>query len=212
MSALRGTRAGRSHAASLALPVIHAGDRLIVEEHTAVAEAGWRLWRWDSAAVGRPLRVRLEIGGKVLRAVALGPGRAAFWPERRLAMRACVTGRRLPLVAGCCSLCVARMPAHAGQEAQAAAAGSQATPPEEALHAYVERVRAQQAAEVRTPGSIWSPEGRLVRLGTDAKAVRLARCGLDRGHGEPGRLDRRPGEELPSLECQLGSDLAVRQA
>jgi flagellar L-ring protein precursor FlgH len=37
----------------------------------------------------------------------------------------------------------------------------------------VERVRAQQAAEIRTPGSIWSPEGRLVRLGTDAKAVRL---------------------------------------
>ena len=47
------------------------------------------------------------------------------------------------------------------------------TPPEEALHAYVERVRAQQAAEVKTAGSIWSPEGRLVRLGTDAKAVRL---------------------------------------
>jgi flagellar L-ring protein precursor FlgH len=47
------------------------------------------------------------------------------------------------------------------------------TPPEEALHAYVEHVRAQQAAEVKTPGSIWSPEGRLVRLGTDAKAVRL---------------------------------------
>ena len=46
-------------------------------------------------------------------------------------------------------------------------------PPEVALKAYVERVRAQQAAEVRTPGSIWSPEGRLVRLGTDAKAVRL---------------------------------------
>jgi len=47
------------------------------------------------------------------------------------------------------------------------------TPPETALHAYIERVRAQQAAEVRTPGSIWSAEGRLVRLGTDAKAVRL---------------------------------------
>jgi flagellar L-ring protein precursor FlgH len=42
------------------------------------------------------------------------------------------------------------------------------TPPEEALHAYVERVRAQQAAEVKTAGSIWSAEGRL-----DAKAVRL---------------------------------------
>jgi flagellar L-ring protein precursor FlgH len=47
------------------------------------------------------------------------------------------------------------------------------TPPETALRAYIERVRAQQAAEVRTPGSIWSSEGRLVRLGTDAKAFRL---------------------------------------
>jgi len=47
------------------------------------------------------------------------------------------------------------------------------TPPEEALHAYIERVRAQQAAEVKTIGSIWTPEGRLVRLGTDAKAARL---------------------------------------
>jgi len=47
------------------------------------------------------------------------------------------------------------------------------TPPETALQSYVQRVRAQQAAEVRTPGSIWSPEGRLVRLGTDAKAARL---------------------------------------
>jgi flagellar L-ring protein precursor FlgH len=52
-------------------------------------------------------------------------------------------------------------------------APAKASPPETALKAYVDRVRAQQAAEVRTPGSIWSPEGRLVRLGTDAKAVRL---------------------------------------
>ena len=47
------------------------------------------------------------------------------------------------------------------------------SPPEASLRAYIDRVRAQQAAEVRTPGSIWSPEGRLVRLGTDAKAARL---------------------------------------
>ena len=47
------------------------------------------------------------------------------------------------------------------------------TPPETALRAYIDRVRAQQAAEVKTAGSIWSPEGRLVRLGTDAKAARL---------------------------------------
>jgi flagellar L-ring protein FlgH len=47
------------------------------------------------------------------------------------------------------------------------------TPPEVALHSYIDRVRAQHAAEVSTAGSIWSPEGRLVRLGTDAKAVRV---------------------------------------
>jgi len=45
--------------------------------------------------------------------------------------------------------------------------------PEAALHTYIERVRAQQAAEVLSPGSIWSPNGRLVRLGTDAKASKL---------------------------------------
>jgi flagellar L-ring protein FlgH len=47
------------------------------------------------------------------------------------------------------------------------------TPPEIALRAYIERVREQHAAEVGTPGSVWSPEGRLVRLGTDAKAARI---------------------------------------
>jgi flagellar L-ring protein precursor FlgH len=47
------------------------------------------------------------------------------------------------------------------------------TPPELALRAYIDRVRAQHAAEVGTAGSIWSPEGRLVRLGTDAKAARI---------------------------------------
>jgi flagellar L-ring protein precursor FlgH len=62
--------------------------------------------------------------------------------------------------------------AHAGWK-KAKPADAVRTPPEAALHSYVERVRAQQAAEVRTPGSIWSPDGRLVRLGTDAKAMRL---------------------------------------
>lgn len=47
------------------------------------------------------------------------------------------------------------------------------TPPELALRSYIDRVRAQHAAEVSTAGSIWSPEGRLVRLGTDAKAARI---------------------------------------
>ena len=47
------------------------------------------------------------------------------------------------------------------------------TPPELALRAYIDRVHAQHAAEVMTAGSIWVPEGRLVRLGTDAKATRV---------------------------------------
>lgn len=47
------------------------------------------------------------------------------------------------------------------------------TPPELALRAYMDRVRAQHALEIETPGSIWSSEGRLVRLGTDAKAMRV---------------------------------------
>jgi flagellar L-ring protein precursor FlgH len=60
-----------------------------------------------------------------------------------------------------------------GKQQKAAPAATKATPPVAALHAYIEKVRAQNAAEVRTPGSIWSPEGRLVRLGTDAKAAKL---------------------------------------
>jgi flagellar L-ring protein FlgH len=47
------------------------------------------------------------------------------------------------------------------------------TPPETALRAYVARVRVEQAAQVLTTGSIWSPAGQLVRLGTDVKAFRL---------------------------------------
>jgi len=47
------------------------------------------------------------------------------------------------------------------------------TPPEAALEAYIQRVRAQKDSETHTPGSIWTDQGRLVRLSNDAKAVRL---------------------------------------
>jgi flagellar L-ring protein precursor FlgH len=63
--------------------------------------------------------------------------------------------------------------AFAKTQQKAAPSTTRATPPEAALRAYIERVRAQNAAEVRTAGSIWSPEGRLVRLGTDAKAAKV---------------------------------------
>jgi len=81
------------------------------------------------------------------------------------------------LLAGLCLVLLAILlvpPALAiGSRKKSPAQAAKATPTESALRAYIERVRAQQAAEVRTLGSIWSSEGRLVRLGTDAKAVRL---------------------------------------
>jgi flagellar L-ring protein FlgH len=62
---------------------------------------------------------------------------------------------------------------HAGPRTHEPPAPTKAAPAEAALQSYIERVRAQQAAQVNTSGSIWSPEGRLVRLSTDAKAFRL---------------------------------------
>jgi hypothetical protein len=62
-------------------PVIHAGDRLIVEEHTARVDAQLEARALAPAAVGGALDVRLTIGGRVARVVALGAGRAVFQPE-----------------------------------------------------------------------------------------------------------------------------------
>ncbi len=64
-------------------PVIHAGDRLVVEENTAVVEARLEAVALGPALIGSSLDVRLDIGGRVERAVALGPGRAAFMEEAR---------------------------------------------------------------------------------------------------------------------------------
>jgi len=63
------------------IPVIHAGDRLIVEEHTAVVDAVLEARALNPAAVGAPLNVRLTIGGNVVRVVALGPRHAALLAE-----------------------------------------------------------------------------------------------------------------------------------
>ena len=86
-------------------------------------------------------------------------------------MSRCVS--RQTAIAGLVCVLLAMGPAHAGAKPQKPSPAPHLTPPETALQAYIQRVRAQQAAEVRTTGSIWSPEGRLVRLGTDAKAARL---------------------------------------
>ena len=51
--------------------------------------------------------------------------------------------------------------------------GPKPTPPDIALNNYIARVEAENAAETRTPGAIWTPDGRLARLSADVKASRL---------------------------------------
>ncbi|MDR3751877.1 MAG: hypothetical protein P4K94_10370 [Terracidiphilus sp.] len=67
----------------LLAPVIHAGERLIVEEDTAVVSSRLEAVALGPAAIGATLEVRLKIGGKLLQAVALAPGRAALQMEAR---------------------------------------------------------------------------------------------------------------------------------
>jgi flagellar L-ring protein FlgH len=60
------------------------------------------------------------------------------------------------------------VPAHATKTKKPT---SKSSPPDAALNAYIARVRAENAAEVRTPGSIWIDDGQLTRLNTDVKAT-----------------------------------------
>jgi hypothetical protein len=70
-------KATRQKASAL---VIRAGDRVVVEEHSGVADAVLEAVALAPAAEQEPLRVRLRIGGRVLRAVAVAPGRARLTP------------------------------------------------------------------------------------------------------------------------------------
>jgi hypothetical protein len=72
------SRDGSSPMAELRRSVIRAGDHLIVEEHSRVVDAQLEGTALGSAAAGDTLRVRLKIGGKVVRAIAAGPGRATL--------------------------------------------------------------------------------------------------------------------------------------
>lgn len=63
------------------VPAIRAGDHLILQEDTAVVEVRLEAVALGAAVVGSPLKVRLKIGGVVVRAVALAPGHAALKQE-----------------------------------------------------------------------------------------------------------------------------------
>ncbi len=62
-------------------PAIRAGEKLIVEENTAVVDVRLEAVALEPAVAGAAFRVRLQVGGKVVRAVAQGPGRAALAPD-----------------------------------------------------------------------------------------------------------------------------------
>jgi hypothetical protein len=81
-------RHGAQHAMNAAAgsavhPVIRAGDRLIVEEHSAVVDARLEAIATGSAVVGAEFEARLKIGGKVVKVMALAPGRAELAPETK---------------------------------------------------------------------------------------------------------------------------------
>jgi len=63
-------------------PVIRAGDRLTVEESSAKAYLRLEGIALSPAAPGAQLHVRLALSGKVVEALAVGPGRAVRIPER----------------------------------------------------------------------------------------------------------------------------------
>lgn len=69
--------------AAAPLPIIHAGDRIIVERHTAIVDARLEAVAMNPAWAGSALNVRLTAGGQVLRARATALGRAVLVEETR---------------------------------------------------------------------------------------------------------------------------------
>lgn len=60
---------------------IQPGDRVVVEEHSRTVDACLEAVALGRARVGSSLELRLKIGGKMVRAVAIAPGRAALLPS-----------------------------------------------------------------------------------------------------------------------------------
>jgi len=58
--------------------VVHAGDAVIVEEHTAVVDSTLEAVALGSATKGAEFNVRLRVGGAVMHARALDAGRATL--------------------------------------------------------------------------------------------------------------------------------------
>jgi hypothetical protein len=64
------------------LPVIRAGDRLIVEENTAAVDLRLEAKAMAAARVGDSISIRLTLGGGMVRAKVTGPGKATLLQDR----------------------------------------------------------------------------------------------------------------------------------
>lgn len=62
--------------------VIHAGERVILEEHSEVVDGRLDAIALNPAAVGGAVRVRLVVGGRVVRSLAVGVGRVNLDQEK----------------------------------------------------------------------------------------------------------------------------------
>ncbi|WP_348261388.1 hypothetical protein P8935_16480 [Telmatobacter sp. DSM 110680] len=58
------------------LPVIHAGDQIILSEHGINSDAELEATALDTGAAGDSLRVRIKFGGRTVRAIAATRGHA----------------------------------------------------------------------------------------------------------------------------------------
>jgi hypothetical protein len=83
VSAVRVESRKRAPEPAIPLAIIHAGDRVIVEENTPVVEARLEAIALSQANAGSAFNVRLVLGGRVVQAVAVGPGRAVFQGENQ---------------------------------------------------------------------------------------------------------------------------------
>lgn len=62
-------------------PIIRTGDVVTVEEHTPLLDLRLQAVALEPSLTGAYFTARLKIGGKVMRVMALAPGRAVFGPE-----------------------------------------------------------------------------------------------------------------------------------
>ncbi len=131
----------------------------------------------ETAFVGQPIRVRLAQAAIFCAALVRG---AAFGRTDRPSQNRsgesneAISQRKIrAALASVCWPSLLRLSRAEPSHRRKKPLQPKASPPDAALNAYIARVHAENAAEVRTPGSIWIDDGLLTRLNTDVKATHV---------------------------------------